>query len=64
LFGIIFFAEIFNMEKRNVIEAGRTPGFVKKATAVPDEFEKKAKSIFNSFKEHKQPQKKQKPVLP
>jgi hypothetical protein len=52
------------MEKRNVIEAGRTPGFVKKATAIPDEFEKKAKSVFDSFKERKPAQKKQKPVLP
>lgn len=52
------------MEKRNVIEAGRTPGFVKKATAVSDEFEKKAKSVFDSFKERKPVQKKRKQMAP
>lgn len=47
------------MEKRNVIEEGRTPGFVKKAVAASDDFEKKAKSMFNGFKERKSDQKKQ-----
>jgi len=40
------------MEKRNVIEEGRTPGFVKKATAV-DDFDKRAKDAFGSFKPRK-----------
>jgi len=52
------------MEKRNVIEEGRTPGFVKKATAVPDDFEKRAKSVFDSFKERKPVEKKQRPKAP
>lgn len=49
------------MEKRNVIEEGRTPGFVKKATAVQDDLEKRAKSIFANFKERKPEYKKRKP---
>ena len=40
------------MEKRNVIEEGRTPGFVKKAVAA-DDFEKRARSAFSKFKERK-----------
>lgn len=36
------------MEKRNIVEEGRTPGFVKKATAV-DDFEKRAKAAFSAF---------------
>jgi hypothetical protein len=40
------------MEKRNIVEEGRTPGFVKHAAA-PDDFEKKAKDAFAGFRPRK-----------
>ena len=42
-----------SMEKRNVIEENRTPGFVKTAVSGSDDFEKRAKAAFGAFKERK-----------
>lgn len=40
------------MEKRNIIEEGRTPGFVKTGAA-PDDFDKRAHDAFSGFRPRK-----------
>lgn len=50
------------MEKRNVIEEGRTPGFVKTGAAA-DDFDKRADAAFGGFRARKPEKKDDKPEI-